>query len=151
VLALDTYARVLEVISLVSQGRTLTSACREAKISVITVQRACKDNVELNDAMVEAEQVGHDTLSEILLEIDRDPHYGTNDPRMAKVVSDNIKWLLAKKNPKKFGEKIVVENKLTADRAILDALDAAKNRAITRVVDDVAYTVVNPVPALAND
>lgn len=146
----ETYAKVLDVINLVSQGRTISSACREYKMAVITFQRCVKDNPELVEMLAEAEQVGHDTLAAILLEIDRDPHYGTNDPRMAKVMSDNIKWFLAKKDPKKFGEKIVIENKLTADRAILDALDAAKNRAITRVVDDVAYSVVNPVPALVN-
>jgi hypothetical protein len=68
--------------------------------------------------------------------------YGVEDPKMAGVVSSNIKWLLERRRQKAYGAHSTVEHHLSADREVLDALQKAKARAqggnvIDHVVNDI--------------
>lgn len=151
----DTYTRILKAVELISQGKTPTAACLEASISYPTFIKHIKNVPELQDAYVEAEQMGLDTLADVLLRITTDADYGETDPKMAKVVSENIKWYLSRKRPTQYGDKLLVEHKITLDRIITDAIDAGKQRALGYAppVVDVTPTVVEetrwavPIPA----
>lgn len=142
----DYYPLVMRVIDLIGQGRTQTSACDECGITVSTFKSYVKQTPELHIVAADAEQRGYDTLAEILLEIDRHEHYGSSDPKQQKVISDNIKWLLSRKRPQQYGERIVVENHITADKAIIDALSRGRDRAMSaKIVEGVTYSVVEQI------
>lgn len=137
----NVYPLVLRVITLVSEGKTLTRACREAGISIGAFKARVRGDKELQELHEEAEQQGYDTLAELLLEIDSDSLYGSTDPKQQKVMSDNIKWFLSRRRPNQYGERVTVRHELTADRAIIEALEAGKQRALG-AVEDAAYTMV---------
>ena len=141
-LPMDVYPAVMRALTLISQGRTKTSACDDAQISTSVFDRHVRGTPELAQMYEEAEQRGMDTLADILLEIDSNDQYGSSDPKVQKVMSDNIKWYLSRKRPKQYGDKVTIEHSITADKAIIDALERGKARAIGQVVEDVAYTVV---------
>lgn len=127
----------LYAIDKISEGYTKTAACDEANIPVGTFDNYLRKNDTLQELYDTAFQRGTDAMADALVLIDRDERYGHSDPKMAKVVSDNIKWLLAKRRPKDFGDKIKVEHTITADKAITEALFAGRQRALQGPGDDV--------------
>lgn len=148
----ERYADAMRVIELVAEGRTLTAACRDVRMPYGTFRKLLASSETLRDLYAEAEHQSYDLMAEALLEIETHELYGTQDARMAKVMSDNIKWLLSKRRPKDFGDKVQVEVNVTADRAIVDALERAKHRAIAHApIIDVTPTAVETVSAIADD
>lgn len=137
----DIYPSIMRAIDLIGQGRTKTSACDEAGISVTAFNTHVSASPELREMFDEAEQRGYDTMAEILLEIDRHPHYGSSDVAKASLISRNIQWFLSRRRPAQYGDKVVVENRITADKAIVDALNRARERAT--LLEDVPYEVVD--------
>jgi hypothetical protein len=140
------YPRVMHVLTLISQGLTLTTACEQAQIPTSTLLKHVQTAPELQDAYVEAEQRGLDTLADILLNIFSDPHYGQSDPRRAQILSNNIQWYLARKRPSQYGDRQIIETHITADKAIVEALSRGRERAERAALDDVPYTVVSETP-----
>ena len=120
--------KIMRCFDLIRQGRSPTASARDCLITWGTVRRYCDKDDDLRSMMLEAIQEGQDTLADILLEIDRDPHYGQSDPAMAKIISENIKWLLARRRPQEYGDRQTVDVNLKADAVILAALNAAKLR-----------------------
>lgn len=143
----DYYPAVLYAIDLVSKGYTKTAACDESNISVATFEKYINDNQQLRDLYEEADQRGADAMADALLQIGHHAIYGESDPKMAKVISDNIKWLLDKRHRKKYGEKVEIQHNITADRAIVDALIAGRNRAAQAqlVYEDADIIDVEPI------
>jgi hypothetical protein len=124
----DYYPAVLYAIDLVGQGHTVTSACDEANLPVSTFRTYLKKHTDLQDLYTEADQRGADAMADALINIDNHRVHGQSDPKMAKVISDNIKWVLAKRKPKEFGDRVQVDHSVTVDVAITTALDAARRR-----------------------
>ena len=124
----DVYPAVLHAIELIRQGETRTQACLKSNIPVSTLQTCAEKNRDVAAMIQEAEQLGHDAMADALVNIDNDIKHGTTDPKLAKIKSDNIKWFLSKKNPKNFGDRVVVEHNVTMDVAITARLDAARSR-----------------------
>ena len=129
---------VLYAIDLISQGATKTAACDESNISTSTFDSYLSSNPELEEMYDDAYQRGYDSMADALLEIDNHQRYGQSDPKMAKVMSDNIKWLLSKRVSKVYGDKIEVNHNITADKAITQALLAGKQRAL-----ETSYEVID--------
>lgn len=124
----DYYPAVLHAINLISQGETISQACDMSNISVATLKSYVDKNDDLRDMYIEAETRGADAMAEALINIDNHRIHGQSDPKMAKVISDNIKWYLAKKKPDQFGDRVKVDHSVTVDVAITTALDAARRR-----------------------
>lgn len=142
----DVYPKVLTVLRLLGEGRTLTSACQETGVGVGVYGKYIKQTDELQVAHDDALQMGHDALADTLLNIHNDATYGSTDSKLAKIMSDNIKWFLTRKSPKKYGDRVVVDVTITADKAITTALDRAKARvAEASTITDAVYTEVLPV------
>lgn len=143
---LELYPQILRVIDMVGQGRTTTSACDELGVSVASFNRIVSNDDALSSLYHEAEQRGYDALAEALLEIDRHPHYGSSDSKMASVISRNIQWFLARRDSKRYGDKTIISHEITADKAIIEALSRGKDRAIAvasgAVLEDVQYAEV---------
>lgn len=143
----DYYPLVLKALELISQGQVVTRSCDQAGIAVATFEAYVARDPNLQQMRVEAERRGHDALADALINIDNHRIHGHSDPKMAKVVSDNIKWFLSKKDTKRFGDKVEVTHTLTADRAIVDALNAARARVTqiaSPVVEDAIFEVITP-------
>lgn len=125
----DILPKVMRVIDLLRQGRSPTEACRDALITWHSVKKYAERDSDIKDMLTDAQQEGFDTLADILLTIDRDSFYGQSDSQMAKIISENIRWYLARKNPAGYGDKQTIDVNLKADSVILAALNAAKLRA----------------------
>ena len=126
-----TLTKIFDTLAFLERGFTLSRSLDGAQLSYTTYRKYVRDNPELQELFAEAETRGRDVLADTLLEIDSHPFYGSTNPQMAKVISDNIKWFLARKDPTRYGDKVTIENHYTADKAIIDALEAAKARAQT--------------------
>lgn len=147
-LTYDYYPAVLYALGEIGQGRTLTDACDLANINVTIFDRYVKQDTELQAMYEEVVQRGNDAMADALVNIDNHKIHGQSNPQMAKIISDNIKWVLSKRDSKRFGERIEVKHELTLDRAILTALEAAKQRSIV----DADYVDITPVlPAPVED
>lgn len=145
-LSYDFYPAVLYALNEISQGRTLTDACDRANISVQTFDAYVKRDKELQAMYEEAVQRGNDAMADALVNIDNHKIHGQSDAKMAKVISDNIKWVLGKRDSKRFGEKIEVKHEITMDRAIVSALEHARNR--VPVIDVDYERIVDVTPAM---
>lgn len=128
VLPYDYYPAVLYALNLFSQGHTVTEACDQSNITIAVFERYIAQNEQLRDMYTEAERRSHDAMADALINIDNHKVHGQSDPKMAKVISDNIKWVLAKRDSKRFGEKVQVDHSVSVDIAITTALDAARRR-----------------------
>lgn len=124
----ENYPKVLQALELISQGHTVTQACIKATVTLDAFEKAIDGDEQLKSLRAEAERRGHDSLADALINIDNHKIHGQSDPKMARVVSDNIKWFLEKKDPKRFGQKVEVNHNVTVDRAITNALNAARGR-----------------------
>lgn len=124
----DYLPAVLYAIEQVSLGDPKSMACDKANISVATFDRYIKSNPELQELYNEADVRGSDALADALVNIDNHKRFGRTDPKMAKVISENIKWLLSKRKSKQYGERVQVEHNVTMDKAIIAALTAGRKR-----------------------
>jgi len=129
-LVYDYYNAVLYVIDQIGQGRTLTAACDMVRLSIPAFKKYVNDDETLTELYEDALQRGNDALMDALLDVDTHAIYGNTDSKMAKVQSDNIKWVLAKRDPGRFGDKIEIKHEVSLDRAITDALVMAKQRSV---------------------
>lgn len=144
----DTYPLVTKAIMLLSEGRTKTRACDEAGISISVFDNYIKSNPAMEDLYREAEQRSYDAMADALLEIDNHKIYGQSDAKMANVISSNIKFLLGKRRPKEYGERITVDHNVTMDKAIIDALTAGRRRAAIGHEDS---TIIDVTPGVSED
>jgi len=126
----EKYVLVLQAIDLIAKGLSKTRACDQVGVSVLTFNNFVKNDDMLGEMYAEADEVGADTLADILLEIDSHPLYGQSDAKMATVISKNIQWYLSKRKSGKYGDKLVVEHNITADKAVIEALQRGRQRAL---------------------
>lgn len=134
------YPAVLHAINELGQGHTLSTACDIAGIEIVQFRAQLKRDPALQEMYEDAQQRSYDAMADALINIDNHKIHGQSDAKMAKVISDNIKWVLARRNAKNFGDKIEVKHEFAMDRAITDALNAAKTRGgapqITHTIED---------------
>lgn len=146
----DYFPLVCQAIEFISQGETKTAACDKVRIKLGTFDHYIKNSVELQELFEEAKQRGYDAMADALLDPDGHGIYGRTDPKLAKVVSDNIKWILDKRDAARFGTKVQVQHTLTADRAIIDALTAGRHRA-SQIAYDPDVIDATPIPLTEDD
>lgn len=130
-LPIDVSTRALQVLDLIRntgnvRGRifTITSACQEVGLARSTFMRFVEADPDLRELFETAEREGYDMLAETMLNIDQ-VH---SDPKMAAVISKNIQWYLARKEPKQYGDRVAIDVTIGADKIITAALQAAKAR-----------------------
>lgn len=147
------YPLVMRAIELIGQGRTDTAACALVGLTVSTLRKYIRETPELHGLYEDADARRYDMMADTLVEIDSHCAIaGVSDVKVMKVLSDNIKWFLSRKRPQQYGERITVENHITADRAIINALERGAARAVAAQVAntiDVDYTVVSPARQLS--
>lgn len=150
----DFYPAVLYAIDQISQGETLSKACDLSNISVTTFHNYVNKDETLQAMYTEADQRGGDAMADALINIDNHLKHGQSDPKMAKVISDNIKWVLGKRKPKEYGDRVQVDHSISVDVAITTALDAARRRvpALENAeIVDADFTVMSEDDAFLHD
>lgn len=135
----DKYSRAFTAIQNMRLGKRVLRACREAGISRAQLYELASADKNVGDALAVAEAECNTILAESLADADEWANFGAQDPKVATVWAKNAQWLLARADPAKYGDKIVVENKTTVDVIITQRLEAAKQRvrSIDRPVIDV--------------
>lgn len=119
------------------------------RIAPAVFKRYVEADLQLKEMFESAEQRGYDTLADLLINPFDNIVFGDTDVKKIKLICDNIKWFLSRKRPQQYGDKSVVEHQITADRAIIDAMQQGKQRAIKGVVEGVAYEVVEEAATTA--
>lgn len=145
-------AKAVAVIQMVAEGETVHLACELQFISVASFRSGLKKEVALQEMLDEALRYRNDTLSDMLVNIDK--HH--SDARMASVISKNIQWVLERNEPEKFGARVTIHGGTEASAALAEAL----NKAIDRIpvprgtlvldnprVTDVTFVDATPKPA----
>lgn len=124
VLPVEVLPQIMKAIDLLRDGNTLHRACALAGISRHVFVTHVAKNPELQQVFDDALSEADDTLAEILVDIDQ-VH---SDAKMAAVVSKNIQWLLSRRRPERYGDKITVKTESSADQEIVGALKMALQR-----------------------
>jgi len=120
--------RVMEAISLIARGYSVTRACKTAQVSPSVLYSARRRFDEVDAAYHEAQTRACDALVDI-----RDHElYGSEDSREQRVLSDNIKWILARKDRARFGPQTstlhIKSDKSESSQTIIEALQRAEQR-----------------------
>lgn len=119
-----TYARVIDVIKMVSEGSTLQQACDALYVSRAQVKAACKREPELAKLMDEAEEIRDDILADMLVDETKLP----TDSKMAAVISSNARFLLERRRPAKYGKALEKDTEGEQSKLLAEALRAAVER-----------------------
>ena len=125
-----TYCKVLDVIDALEDGKTVTKAAREVGIAPGTLYRCLQHNPELQEEFEAAKKVGAEYMADALLEFDNDALYGQSDPKKAKIMSDNIKWRLARLHSDIYGDRVEHNHTVAVDVQITQRLNSARERVI---------------------
>lgn len=121
---------ILNVMAHMQQtGDTLTRACAEMGIGYTSYLTAVRADPHLQTIHDEAVDIAQDVQADKLVNIDK----VVSDPKMAGVISKNIQWLLSRRQPQKYGDRITVQHETSRDKAIITRLLAAKNRALVHL------------------
>lgn len=97
----DVKANILEALA---DGQSLRSVCRERGMpSISTVMRWLSADAEWREQYTRAREAGDDAMAEDIQAIADD---GELDPNDRRIRIDARKWLLGKRQPKKYGDKI---------------------------------------------
>ncbi|UDL89831.1 hypothetical protein LGH82_33160 [Mesorhizobium sp. PAMC28654] len=109
--SLINFSAYTAVLDRISEGTTITEACAEFDIDPRAFLRDRKGNPDLQLAFSIAEEVGAEAQADTLFNI----HLRVRDPLMARVVSENRRWLLSKRVATTYGDKLTVETQHNAD------------------------------------
>lgn len=122
---LANYQKAMFVVDTIRDGQTLTQACRMHYISRRVIITMMDKDATLRSMLLDAISESEDMMADMLINIDQ----FHPDAKMAKVISENIKWLLARRRGAEYGDRMVVETKSTTqDQAIISALHKAIER-----------------------
>lgn len=103
------------------EGTSFKLICRELGLSVFDFRLILRANPQYNKAFQQARIEGYSVLADSLLDVPIEQP----DPYRARLLSDNIKWLIGKRMPEVYGEKVRVELEVVD---LQGALDAARSR-----------------------
>ena len=120
--------QAIETLDLIANGLSVASACSQVKLPIRVFYEYIKLSEMFRERYHEARTIGHDALADALLNIRDHPIYGSKDPREQKNISNNIKWLLARRERARYGDNAQAAPDSNADKAIADAFVNAKKR-----------------------
>lgn len=115
---METLAKISDyqpVLDAIAEGMTVTEACGLHRVSPQAFYAAKRRHLDLQAAFAIAQEVGAEAQADTLFNI----HQRVRDPLMARVVSDNRKWLLSKRQAATYGDKLQVETQHNADLAAI--------------------------------
>lgn len=123
------------LISLALAGESIQNIRAVLKLERMDLYRYFEANPDFREEFTRARQEGLDELADSLLNM----HEEIQDVQRARLASDNHKWVLSKRKPQTYGDRIDLNVNQTVD--IKGALEVAKARAMlpprypTNVID----------------
>jgi hypothetical protein len=146
---LEAYPILYSIINRIAQGTPPFRAFQEHGVTRQWFRGWIERDPELQRLHEQAKEDQAETLTEILLTINqptdpRDPLAigGETDAKMAKVISDNIKWYAEKLKPEKYSSRMEIKHTVTADGVITQMLRAGMERISQLKTIDAEYTEV---------
>lgn len=109
-------------LELIYSNNTVAECCSVLNINPAAVAFARRKDIQFDQAIRDAQAVLMDMAVDKLLTIDE----AIENPLMARVISDNIKWLASKRAKEIYGDKVDVSITHTLD--LRDVLADAKSR-----------------------
>lgn len=92
-----------------ADGKSLRTICKGDDVPAIsTVMKAISEDPALAEQYARARAAGDDAMAEDIQSIADDPKLDPNDKR---VRIDARKWLLAKRQPKKYGDRLEIDQR----------------------------------------
>lgn len=118
------FAEALKIIHQIAEGDTVLKACQTSRTTVAAFRQTLAKEPDLKALADQAIDIGSDVLADMLLDENFLPH----NPQKARMFCDNVKWLLERRKPERYGQKVqhTMENNATA--ALIAALDASIQR-----------------------
>lgn len=89
----------------ISNGETLRAVCRDIKIAPSTVIEWTWKNKEFFEQYTRARQKQADAYADMIL----DEAFNSIDPQIGRLRVDALKWVASKLAPKRYGDKVEVE------------------------------------------
>lgn len=130
----DIARNALAVASDIVRGATLAASCRKHGLSIFDVLRWQRTYTQIEHLFTQAVEAWTHIKADELLEL---PDRGWN-PAVARTHSDNIKWLVSRRNRRDYGDS--TEPAAQVQGALVDALKEAINR-IPRPMHDLTRTI----------
>lgn len=110
------------IFSGLADGQSLRSICRDnAMPAISTIMKLLSEDAAFAEQYARARAAGDDAMAEDIQAIADD---GELDPNDRRIRIDARKWLLAKRQPRKYGDKLDVEHGVTSELgSILSRVD----------------------------
>lgn len=115
------------------EGMTKSEACADMLINPAAVGFARRENAAFDTAIRDAEAFRVDMLTDKLATI----HEDEGDALMARVISDNIKWLASKRMREIYGDK----TDITVNHNV--SIASAMREADKRTIDFIGYKLLD--------
>lgn len=104
----------------ISNGETLRAVCRDIKIAPSTVIEWTWKNKEFFEQYTRARQKQADAYADMIL----DEAFNSIDPQIGRLRVDALKWVASKLAPKRYGDKVEVEQTGTQKVRVIIGGDA---------------------------
>lgn len=126
----------IDIINEIMLGKTDAQICRKFKLEPLALIKLRLANPKFKEVTEYAREYGMDWLADSLIDGRGVPPEFSGDPRLLKVYSENVRWLLSKRAKSKYGDSVDVN--VTGEISLVSALNKAQERARvieTEVVD----------------
>lgn len=114
---------MIQAIELAYQGKPIKTICKEIGISLRAMDKLRKTDALFSQTFNRARETGIEALADELIDI----HEKIENPIAARLASENYRWLLSKRIPKVYGDKIDIN--MTQSISVSGALNQARERA----------------------
>lgn len=132
----DNAAEISMILAAMEDGSSLRSACKDAGVSVSVFLRWVDADKELQEQYARARARLLDMQAEELEAIGDQAANAETAVQVAglRLKADNRKWLLSKLAPKKYGDKLEIDQKTT----LTDLTEDQLNARLARLLDSAA-------------
>lgn len=132
-----------KILEYIAAGHTMTETCQLVDISVDVLTRFRSQHPAFAQKFTGAQEIGFESQADKLLTIP-DTY---EDVNKARLKSDNLKWVLARRASSKYGDKVTMEINQTVDVGL--ALTEARNR--LKTIEAQSVEIVGELEERATD
>ena len=102
----DPVQKRAEILCLLSEGKSLRSACLETGVHLQTAMGWLRRDEEWRKAYLDAKQEGADALAEKITDLAQEALDAPEKANAIRVAMDAYKWVASKLKPKSYGDRI---------------------------------------------
>lgn len=98
-----------DILARISEGASALSACKANSLSIGNFLDRVANDADLAEKYARARESGADAEAEDMADLERQVLAGSLDPQAFKAAMDARKWRLARKSPRKYGDRQTIE------------------------------------------